>query len=174
MTDAAQTVSAVFRISLRFASIWSCLVRWRDAWLGRARYMAVLLLLVYCRPVGAQQACVADCNGNGHVSAGELIVGVDIALGNAQLSECSEFDQNGTRNVEVDEILVAVNSAYAGCIPIPTPTWTPTPRGIPTPSWTATPTGTSTRARCTKPTISVPVALPLDDQRVVAVNTDAN
>ena len=40
---------------------------------------------------------------------------VNIALGNAQLSQCSTGDANGDHQITVDEILTAVNNALNGC-----------------------------------------------------------
>ena len=44
-------------------------------------------------------ACVGDCNGNGTVTVNELIVGVNIALGNQPASTCPAFDVNGSGTV---------------------------------------------------------------------------
>jgi len=59
--------------------------------------------------------CVGDCSGNGIVTVGDLVTGVNIALGNLPLSACVSFDGNGDRRVTVDELLSAVNSALQGC-----------------------------------------------------------
>jgi hypothetical protein len=86
--------------------------------------------------------CVGDCNGDGVVTIDEIITGVDIALGNADISACENFDANGDGLVTVDEILTAVNNALNGCPEVPAtatphptaslPTSTPTYRGTPT------------------------------------------
>jgi hypothetical protein len=60
--------------------------------------------------------CVGDCNTNGTVTIDELIAGVNIALGVAQLSLCPQFDCNGTSHVTVDCLVKAVNSALNGCV----------------------------------------------------------
>ncbi|MGD0946540.1 MAG: hypothetical protein ABSA52_03845 [Candidatus Binatia bacterium] len=40
---------------------------------------------------------------------------VNIALGNARLSDCSAGDANKDGEITVDEILTAVNNALNGC-----------------------------------------------------------
>ena len=59
--------------------------------------------------------CVGDCNGNGMVEINELIIGVNIALGSAPLSNCSSFDANHDGMVEINELIAAVNNALTGC-----------------------------------------------------------
>jgi D-alanyl-D-alanine carboxypeptidase len=61
--------------------------------------------------------CVGDCDGLGTVTVDELVVGVNIALGNAGLDKCLSFDENGDDEVTVDELVAAVNSALNGCVP---------------------------------------------------------
>ena len=83
--------------------------------------------------------CMGDCNGDGVVTVDEIITGVDIALGNVDLSDCDVMDDNGDDVVTVDEILTAVNNALNGC---PPPESTPTPSpALPTSTPTRTPTG---------------------------------
>jgi hypothetical protein len=67
----------------------------------------------------ASLACVGDCNSDGSVTIGELITGVNIALGTARLDTCALFDSNNDQGVAVDELLAGVNAALFGC-PIPT------------------------------------------------------
>jgi hypothetical protein len=87
----------------------------------RVRFGFVLLALavlwvVQSAPVNAQPTgCTGDCNDNDSVTVDELLKGVNIALGNLQLSQCSPFDLNGDGAVTVDEILTAVNNALDGC-----------------------------------------------------------
>ena len=49
------------------------------------------------------------------MSVGELIVGVNIALGMANVSSCPPMDQNGDGVVTVNELVSAVNAALEGC-----------------------------------------------------------
>jgi hypothetical protein len=60
-------------------------------------------------------ACPGDCNGNKSVTVDELIVGVNIALGNMAIDTCAEFDLDGDGTVTVDELITGVNSALSGC-----------------------------------------------------------
>jgi hypothetical protein len=60
-------------------------------------------------------SCVGDCNGDGEVTINELIVGVNIALGNAAVDSCPAFDANGNGMVTINELIAAVNNASEGC-----------------------------------------------------------
>ncbi|MGH7787391.1 MAG: hypothetical protein ACRERC_11025 [Candidatus Binatia bacterium] len=64
---------------------------------------------------GTTTVCVGDCNGNRAVSIGELISGVNIALGNADVSTCTAFDPNGNGVVSINELIAGVNNALNGC-----------------------------------------------------------
>jgi hypothetical protein len=59
--------------------------------------------------------CTGDCNGDGAVTINELILGVNIALGNAVLGSCRAFDGNGDCTVTINELISAVNAALGGC-----------------------------------------------------------
>jgi curli biogenesis system outer membrane secretion channel CsgG len=56
-------------------------------------------------------AAVGDCNRNGAVVIDELIRGVNIALGNAPVSECAPFDRVADGQVTVDELVRGVRNA---------------------------------------------------------------
>ena len=60
-------------------------------------------------------ACVGDCNGNGVVAINELIVGVNIALGNASVTQCESFDVNDNGTVAINELIGGVGAALNGC-----------------------------------------------------------
>lgn len=49
------------------------------------------------------------------VTVDELLVGVDIALGNLAVNACPAFDLNGDGAITVDELLAAVDAALNGC-----------------------------------------------------------
>jgi len=49
------------------------------------------------------------------VTVNELIRGVNIALGNADISTCPAFDRNGDGMVSINELIAAVNAALDGC-----------------------------------------------------------
>jgi streptogramin lyase len=59
--------------------------------------------------------CVGDCDGGGKVMIGELITGVNMALGNAAVDICPAFDHNSDGKVSIDELIVAVRNALQGC-----------------------------------------------------------
>ncbi|MBI4517502.1 MAG: hypothetical protein HY699_16995 [Deltaproteobacteria bacterium] len=59
--------------------------------------------------------CIGDCSGDRHVTVDELVTGVNIALGNLAIDQCSSFDTSGDQKVTVDELLKAVNAALNGC-----------------------------------------------------------
>jgi cysteine-rich repeat protein len=59
----------------------------------------------------AQAQCIGDCNGDGEVLVNELISGVNIALGSAELSTCPAFDEDGDGEVSISELIKAVNIA---------------------------------------------------------------
>ena len=63
----------------------------------------------------AAPVCVGDCDGNRTVTVDELLLGVNIALGNLSAESCPVFDGNRDGKVTVNEILVAVNNALSGC-----------------------------------------------------------
>jgi len=61
-------------------------------------------------------ACVGDCNNNKIVAVNELISGVNIALGSAPISQCSDFDTNGNQTVDINELIAGVGSLLNGCV----------------------------------------------------------
>ena len=129
---------------------------WRSA---RSLLFTIALLVgALSIPSGAARAqvCTGDCDGGGTVAINELILGVNIALGSAQISACEAFDCQSTGMVPINCLIQGVNNALAGCgggAGTPTPTGeiaaTPTPTGetgaTPTPTGetgaTPTPTG---------------------------------
>jgi len=56
-------------------------------------------------------ALVGDCNKDGKVLINELVRGVNIALGNQPLSECTPFDRSRDGNVSIDELIRGVRNA---------------------------------------------------------------
>jgi len=82
----------------------------------------------------AEAACVGDCHDDGAVTVDELVVGVNIALGQAAVETCTALDRNGDGAVTVDELVAAVNNALSGCPAEETPTPTPTGGPNPTPT----------------------------------------
>jgi hypothetical protein len=91
------------------------------------RVLTILLLLALAVP--SRAICPGDCNGDGAVDIGELIRGVNVALGSAPASQCPAMDSNGSGSVSISELIAAVSVALAGCpveTPTPVPTATPT------------------------------------------------
>ena len=60
--------------------------------------------------------CVGDCNSNGVVTINELIIGVNIALGNASIGQCPSFDLNNDDMIAVSELVAGVNALLNGCV----------------------------------------------------------
>ena len=54
-------------------------------------------------------------HNDGRVTVDEILTLVNIALGNAEVSECEIGDPNNDGQITVDEILMAVNRALEGC-----------------------------------------------------------
>lgn len=65
--------------------------------------------------VTVQGGCLGDCDELGAVTVDELVKGVNIALGNADISTCPSFDENSDTQVTVDELVKAVGFALNGC-----------------------------------------------------------
>jgi len=126
---------SIHALAVRAARIFSrchaAVTAWRVSSALRHAFAAAMLIAAIAlqtQPTAAQ-TCVGDCNGDGEVSIDELILGVDIALGGAPLSECANLD-DGQGMVAVDRLIAAVNGALCNCqdcgVPTPTPTPTPT------------------------------------------------
>jgi hypothetical protein len=60
--------------------------------------------------------CVGDCDDSGNVAINELILGVNISLGSAELSRCTAFDRNDSDGVEINELIGGVNASLNGCV----------------------------------------------------------
>jgi hypothetical protein len=59
--------------------------------------------------------CVGDCDESNSVTVDELIIGVNVALGLANLDACPTFDGDMSGTVTVDELIVGVNNALGAC-----------------------------------------------------------
>ena len=60
-------------------------------------------------------ACAGDCDASGDVSINELLLGVNILVGNAGPAQCPAMDVNGDGAVAVNELVQAVNVALGAC-----------------------------------------------------------
>jgi parallel beta-helix repeat protein len=67
----------------------------------------------YHYPTGGQ-ARAGDCDGDGVVTINEIILAVNIALGNAPLSACSAADVDGDGMVSIADLIQAVNAVLGG------------------------------------------------------------
>jgi hypothetical protein len=76
--------------------------------------VAIGICVLDIAPASAQR-CRGDCNNDGDVNVGELIMGVNIALGQMQMLLCGAFDANDDERITVDELIVGVKSALNGC-----------------------------------------------------------
>jgi hypothetical protein len=92
------------------------------------------LVLLACAWVGSAAACIGDCNTDGSVTVDELVLSVNIALGNAAVIRCRSVDRNDDNAVTVDELVAAVVAALHGCPATPSATATPTITPPPTPN----------------------------------------
>src|SRR5262245_23207769 len=116
--------------------------RQRCAWAAGG---ALLCVVTLAAPVWGQ-VCTGDCDGDGSVGINELITGVNISLGNAQLDTCDVFDADENGRADIYELIAAVGNSLNGC--------------------TAGPPSKANK--------SGPIAISADGESVVAVNTDAD
>jgi hypothetical protein len=61
--------------------------------------------------------CAGDCNGDGAVVVNELVLGVNVALGNQPASACAACDSNGDGTVAINELVAGVSNALSGYRP---------------------------------------------------------
>jgi hypothetical protein len=59
--------------------------------------------------------CSGDCNGDGDVTIDDIMQCVDIALGLTDLGECEACDADGSGQVDITDIIMAVNNALVSC-----------------------------------------------------------
>lgn len=81
---------------------------------SRWSYGLVVAAVVVGLSAGAVEACTCDCNGDGVVSADEVVVGTQIALGQVPLSACPEVDRSADDEATIEE-LVRGAAASGGC-----------------------------------------------------------
>jgi len=78
-------------------------------------FLVVALALFSGASLSAQDTCAGDCNGDGTVAINELILGVNINLGKADVGSCEAIDTNGNMVVAINELIGAVRSNLDGC-----------------------------------------------------------
>lgn len=99
-----------------------------------------ILGMVSAAPIHAQSTtCIGDCGNAKVVTVGNVITCVNIDLGNTALSACNACSSNGM-NVQISDLILAVNNVLLGCPGGPTP---PPPPPTSTPTNTPMPTATS-------------------------------
>lgn len=108
--------------------------------------LPVALLLL--GPLPAQAVvCRGDCDGDSNVTVTELMKLIRIALGMDAVAPCGDGDANNDGRITVEELVLGVNNALAGCgFSTRTPAVTPPPSHTPAPPATQTPTSTDSGA----------------------------
>jgi hypothetical protein len=66
-------------------------------------------------PTPVAPVCTGNCNDDGEVTIDELLILVNIALGNAEPSACPRGVPSGAE-VNVALVIQAVNNALNGCL----------------------------------------------------------
>ena len=81
------------------------------------RFVAATLVAIgaFGQSAIAAEPCGGDCNGNGNVAINELVLGVTIAFDTTDLGECPAMDVNSSQDVEITDLVSAVNNALVGC-----------------------------------------------------------
>jgi hypothetical protein len=59
--------------------------------------------------------CVGDCSANGLVTTNEIVLGINVALGQKPLDSCPAFDANRDGAISIAELLNSVVDALGGC-----------------------------------------------------------
>ena len=75
----------------------------------------VATILLLGSGTSASAACDGDCGGDREVTVDELVLGVTIAIGAADVGECLAMDTNQDDEITVEELVGAVSSALNGC-----------------------------------------------------------
>jgi len=75
---------------------------------------ALAMLQMAMVVAGVAQQTVGDCDQDGSVTVDELVVGVNIALGESPVADCPSFDADGDGQVTIDELTLGVNNALNG------------------------------------------------------------
>jgi plastocyanin len=60
-------------------------------------------------------ACIGDCDLDGRTSVGEVVRGVNVALGAVPVASCALLDDDADDAIGVDELVAAVGSVIEGC-----------------------------------------------------------
>ncbi len=85
------------------------------------RWSATIAVLIGAAMAPAARAdCLGDCDGTDTVEVIELVIGVNIALGQMPLIVCPVWDGNGDGRVDVSELQRGIDETMYGC-PAATP-----------------------------------------------------
>ena len=83
------------------------------SWPVRSLVTIALLAITVCRADAV--GCPGDCNEDGMVTVGEVVIGMGITLGVQRLASCPAMDRDASDSVTVDEVLLAVGALLNGC-----------------------------------------------------------
>ena len=125
-----------------------------------AGVLAVVAVVVVVVPPARAQTCVGDCDNIGVVLVNDLIRGVNIVLGLELASTCPAFE-NSDGQVDMAQLIKAVNNALSGCPSGPTPTASETTTATGTATATATPTTVAPTHTATNTTTATATATAL-------------
>lgn len=92
---------------------------WRTG--APAVMLVALATALAAAPLAAQlptslPLCIGDCDASATVTVDEILVGVNIALGQRGLATCRAFDRDGSDTLTVDELVSGVDAALNGCV----------------------------------------------------------
>jgi len=81
-------------------------------------------------PTGTVAACIGDCDGDAVVAINEMVLAVNVALGNVPMSECLAAACQDNQ-VAINCLVSAVRNGLNGCPATPTPVIRATPTPLP-------------------------------------------
>src|SRR5262245_33249103 len=87
----------------------------RRMWTTRSIVALAIVVQLAVPRSGTAQVCVGDCDSSGRPTVDELVRGVNILLGRADLSLCATLDTSGDGRVAVNELVRAVADVLFGC-----------------------------------------------------------
>lgn len=115
---------------------WTSTGRGRAGCFGpRAGAIAAAVLALVSAAAG--QLCPGDCDGDGRVAVNDVVIGVNMALHVMALAACPSFDRDHSSEVEIDELIGAVDVSLRGCDRGQTPFFTATSQRSATPTPTS-------------------------------------
>ena len=76
--------------------------------------LAATIVIGQISPAQAQ-SCVGDCDLNAEVTVDEVILAINVALGDKPISTCASGDSNSDDAIDVSEIMQSVSNLLEGC-----------------------------------------------------------